>query len=218
MQFNSMHAYMVQFAGNINWQSWELKPEQLAARRIAEIPDQYSLRLELQRDGQYADQAFVQLKAEGATADFDLNQDLTKIINVGANIYTLAGEKRIQVAGNVLPIAKTTIPVGIQVAQAGTYTIALPDGTSGISAILVDNQTGTHTNLLLEDYTITLDAGSHENRFYIVLDPERSATAVENIGDVQGDKAQKFLIDGQLIIRTEQGVYNATGNTITNIQ
>lgn len=219
VQFNSMHAYMVQFAGNIHWQStWGLQPQQILARRTAEMPDHYSLRLELQRDGQYADQAFVQLKAEGATVDFDMNQDLTKIINAGANIYTLAGEKRIQVAGNVLPIAKTTIPVGIQVAQAGTYTIALPDGTSGISATLVDNQTGTHTNLLLEGYTVTLDAGSHENRFYIVLDPERSATAVENIGDVQGDKTQKFLIDGQLIIRTEQGVYNATGNTITNIQ
>ena len=218
--FESMHAYMVQFAGNINWQStWDLDAHSVVARRqSAEAQENYALRLELQRDGQYADQAFVQLKAEGATADFDMNQDLTKIINAGANIYTLAGEKRIQVAGNVLPIAKTTIPVGIQVAQAGTYTIALPDGTSGISATLVDNQTDTHTNLLLEGYTITLDAGSHENRFYIVLDPERTATAVENIGDVQGDKAQKFLIDGQLIIRTEQGVYDATGNNITNRQ
>ena len=215
--FNSMHAYMVQYAGYVNWKSWPLtqEPQSVVARRqSAETQENYALRLELQRDGQYADQAFVQLKAEGATADFDINQDLTKIINAGANIYTLAGDKRIQVAGNVLPIAKTTIPVGIQVAQAGTYTIALPDGTSGISATLVDNQTGTHTNLLLEDYTITLDAGSHENRFYIVLDPERSATAVENIGDVQGDKAQKFLIDGQLIIRTEQGVYNATGGKV----
>lgn len=216
VQFESMHAYMVQYAGKINWQSkWVLEPQSVVARQqSAETQEDYALRLELQRDGQYADQAFVQLKAEGATADFDMNQDLTKIINAGANIYTLAGEKRIQVAGNVLPIAKTTIPVGIQVAQAGTYTIALPEGTSGISTTLVDNQTGTHTNLLLEGYTITLDAGSHENRFYIVLDPERTATAVENIGDAQGDKAQKFLIDGQLIIRTEQGVYDATGGKV----
>lgn len=217
VQFKSMHAYMVQYAGDINWKSWSRtqEPQSVVARRqSAETQEDYALRLELQRDGQYADQAFVQLKAEGATADFDMNQDLTKIINAGANIYTLAGEKRIQVAGNVLPIAKTTIPVGIQVAQAGTYTIALPEGTSGISTTLVDNQTGTHTNLLLEDYTITLDAGSHENRFYIVLDPERTATAVENIGDAQGDKAQKFLIDGQLIIRTEQGVYDATGGKV----
>ena len=215
--FNSMHAYMVQYAGYVNWKSWPLtqEPQSVVARRqSAETQENYALRLELQRDGQYADQAFVQLKAEGATADFDINQDLTKIINAGANIYTLAGDKRIQVAGNVLPIAKTTIPVGIQVAQAGTYTIALPDGTSGISATLVDNQTGTHTNLLLEGYTITLDAGSHENRFYIVLDPERSATAVENIGDVQGDKAQKFLIDGQLIIKHDGIKYNVQGEKL----
>ena len=222
VQFNSMHAYMVQYAGYINWKSWSLtqKPQSVVARRqSAEEVEKYALRLELQRDGQYADQAFVQLKAEGATADFDINQDLTKIINAGANIYTLAGDKHIQLAGNVLPIAKTTIPVGVQVAQSGSYTIALPEGTSGISATLVDNLTGTHTNLLLEDYTVTLNAGTTEGRFYIVLDPERSATAVENIdNEAHSDKAQKFLIDGQLIIRTEQGVYNATGNNITNRQ
>lgn len=219
VEFNSMQAYMVQFAGKINWQStWDLQPQQILARRTAEMPDHYSLRLELQREGQYADQTFIQLQAEGATTDYDINQDLTKIINTGANIYTLAGEKHIQLAGNVLPIAKTTIPVGVQVPQAGTYTIALPNGSDGILATLVDNLTGTHTNLLLDNYTITLDAGNHENRFYIILDPDRASTAVENIGDAQGDNVQKFLIDGQLIIRTEQGVYNATGNTITNIQ
>ena len=218
IKFKSMHAYMVQYAGYINWQSWTLTPESksvVARQQSAEAVEKYALRLELQRDGQYADQAFIQLKAEGATADFDLNQDLTKIINAGANIYTLAGEKRVQVAGNVLPIAKTTIPVGIQVAQAGTYTIALPDGTSGISATLVDNLTGTHTNLLLDNYTVTLNTGTTEGRFYIVLDPERTATAVENIdNEAQSDKAQKFLIDGQLIIRTKQGVYDATGGKV----
>ena len=218
IKFKSMHAYMVQFAGYINWQSWTLTPESksvVARQQSAEAVEKYALRLELQRDGQYADQAFVQLKAEGATADFDMNQDLTKIINAGANIYTLAGDKHIQLAGNVLPIAKTTIPVGIQVAQAGTYTIALPDGTSGISATLVDNQTGTHTNLLLDNYTVTLNAGATEGRFYIVLDPERTATAVENIdNEAHNDKAQKFLIDGQLIIRTKQGVYDATGGKV----
>ena len=218
VEFNSMQAYMVQFAGNINWQStWELQPQQILARRTAEMPDHYSLRLELQRDGQYADQTFIQLQAEGATTDYDMNQDLTKIINTGANIYTLAGEKHIQLAGNVLPIAKTTIPVGVQVPQAGTYTIALPNGSDGILATLVDNLTGTHTNLLLDNYTITLDAGNHENRFYIVLDPDRASTAVENI-DGETNEAQKYLIDGQLIIRTEQGVYNATGNNISNNQ
>ncbi len=215
VKFNSMQAYMVQFAGNINWQStWELQPQQILARRTAEMPDHYSLRLELQRDGQYADQTFIQLQAEGATTDYDMNQDLTKIINTGANIYTLAGEKHIQLAGNVLPSAKTTIPVGVQVAQAGTYTFALPDGTSGISATLVDNLSGIHTNLLLDGYTVTLDAGATEGRFYIVLDPDRTATAVENIGDAQGDKTQKFLIDGQLIIKHDGIKYNVQGEKL----
>lgn len=216
VQFNSMHAYMVQFAGNINWQSWTLtqEPQSVVARRqSAEAQENYSLRLELQRDGQYADQTFIQLQAEGATTDYDINQDLTKIINTGANIYTLAGEKHIQLAGNVLPSAKTTIPVGVQVAQAGTYTFALPDGTSGISATLVDNLSGIHTNLLLDGYTVTLDAGATEGRFYIVLDPERTATAVENI-DGETNEAQKYLIDGQLIIKHDGIKYNVQGEKL----
>ena len=216
VQFESMHAYMVQFAGTINWKSWMLKQESqsVAARRhSAQAAEQYALRLELQRDGQYADQTFIQLQAEGATTDYDMNQDLTKIINTGANIYTLAGEKHIQLAGNVLPIAKTTIPVGVQVSQAGTYTIALPNGSDGILATLVDNLTGTHTNLLLDSYTVTLDAGSHENRFYIVLDPDRSATAVENIG-ADTNEAQKYIIDGQLIIKHDGIKYNVQGEKL----
>ena len=213
--FKSMHAYMVQFAGNIHWQStWDLDAQSVVARRqSAETQEDYALRLELQREGQYADQTFIQLQAEGATADYDINQDLTKIINTGANLYTLAGEKHIQLAGNVLPIAKTTIPVGVQVSQAGTYTIALPNGSDGILATLVDNLTGTHTNLLLDGYTVTLDAGSHENRFYIVLDPDRSATAVENIG-ADTNEAQKYIIDGQLIIKHDGIKYNVQGEKL----
>lgn len=214
--FQTMYAYMVQFAGTINWQV-KTMPAPLAARRTGSTPSQYDLRLEIAQ-GEQTDQTFVQLKEEDATAEFDMNVDMTKIFNSGMNIYTLTGSNAIQVAGNALPIAKATIPVGVVTATAGEYTFRMPDGTDGIAVTLVDNVTGTHTNMLMNEYTVTLHAGTIENRFYLVVDPDRTATSVENVGSgANGDEAkgvEKFLIDGKLFIRTADGIFDAKGQRL----
>ena len=48
-----------------------------------------------------------------------------------------------------------------------------------------------------------------------MVDPDRTATSVENIGEeAKGDKAkdvEKFLIDGKLFIRTADGIFDAKG-------
>ncbi|MBR6550262.1 MAG: InlB B-repeat-containing protein [Paludibacteraceae bacterium] len=208
--FKSMHSYMVQYAGTINWRNWATTPQQLAARRNTHSEqDTYSLRLELQRNGTYADQTFVQLKDE-STTDYDMNIDLTKLMNSGTNIYTLAGEQRIQLAGSVIPVAETTIPVGVKVAAAGEYTLAMPDGTDGITALLIDYETNTTTDLLLSDYTVTLPKGSTENRFALIVKPRKTATRVENIGEGAKD-ADKYIIDGALYLQRDGKLYNAQG-------
>ena len=220
--YKSFFGYMVQFAGTINWQPImsETVPEGIAARRrVAEGErTSYTTRLELANaNGEKQDQAFVALD-EKATTTFDQNKDLNKIINAGkANIYTLS--ENIPFAGNTLPIAKATVPVGVVITETGEYTFRMPDGTDGISAILVDNQTGAHTNMLLDEYTVILEAGTYENRFSLVLDPQRTSTEVENIGDgyddgVNGNGTEgikKYIIDGQLFIRTANGLFDAKG-------
>lgn len=215
--FQAMYSYMVQFAGTINWRLKEVifnENQQLAARRNADNtePEKVSLRLEIAQDEVMADQTFVQLQQEGATAEFDMNLDLTKIINSGANIYTLAGEQRIQSAGNALPMGEVVVPVGVKIATEGEYTFRMPDGTEGMVVELIDYETNTRTNLLLSDYTITLSAGSYENRFALHIQPQKDVTTgVGNVGDkVKG--IEKYLIDGKLIIRTAEGaVYDAQG-------
>lgn len=223
--YKSFFGYMVQFAGTINWQPImsETVPEGIAARRrVAEGErTSYTTRLELANaNGEKQDQAFVALD-EKATTTFDQNKDLNKIINAGkANIYTLS--ENIPFAGNTLPIAKATVPVGVVITETGEYTFRMPDGTDGISAILVDNQTGAHTNMLLDEYTVILEAGTYENRFSLVLDPQRTSTEVENIGDGYGDGVngngtegiKKYIIDGQLFIRTANGLFDAKGQRL----
>ena len=57
-----------------------------------------------------------------------------------------------------------------------------------------------------------------KNRFYLIVDPDRAATSVENVGEeAKGDKAkdvEKFLIDGKLFIRTADGIFDAKGQRL----
>ena len=218
--FKNMYAYMVQFAGTIDWKNdpkFNNIPQQLAARHNSDTePEKRTLRLEIAQGEEVADQTFVQLQQEGATPEFDMNLDLTKIINSGANIYTLAGDARIQVAGNALPVAETTIPVGVQMATAGEYTFRMPNGTEGMVVELIDYETNTRTNLLLSDYTTTLPAGSFENRFALIVKPDKVATDVENIGQAaqNGEAAKKFIIDGKLFLQKNGMLYDAQGHIV----
>ncbi len=216
--FKNMHSYMVQFAGTINWSTKEaIKPAELAARRNSDAePEKRTLRLEIAQGEEVADQTFVQLQQEGATPEFDMNLDLTKIINSGANIYTLAGDARIQVAGNALPVAETTIPVGVQMATAGEYTFRMPDGTEGMVVELIDYETNTRTNLLLSDYTTTLPTGSFENRFALIVKPDKVATDVEHIGEgvKNSEAAKKYIIDGKLYLQKGGLLYDAQGHIV----
>ena len=223
--YKSFFGYMVQFAGTISWQPImsETVPEGIAARRRIAAGERtsYTTRLELANAaGEKQDQAFVALD-EKATTGFDQNKDLNKVINRGNNIYTMA--ENIAYAGNTLPMKKQTVPVGVVVATAGEYTFRMPDGTDGISVILLDNQTGAHTNMLYDEYTVILEAGTYENRFSLSVDPNRSATSVDNVGDnangdaVNGNKAtgvKKFIIDGQLFIRTADDLFDAQGHRL----
>ena len=219
--YKSFYGYMVQFAGTIEWQPImsETVPEGIAARRYVPANERtsFTTRLELANaTGEKQDQTFVALDENGTTG-FDQNKDLNKVMNSNkANIYTLSED--IPFAGNTLPMEKATVPVGVRIATAGEYTFRMPDGTDGITVTLVDNATGTHTNMLMDEYTVTLDAGTIENRFYLMVDPDRTATSVENIGEeAKGDKAkgvEKFLIDGKLFIRTADGIFDAKGQRL----
>ena len=213
--FYAMHAYMVQYHGTINWSTFTTAPAQLAAKKNADAEEQYTLRLELQQNGTKADQTFVELH-DDATTMFDMNVDLTKMFNAGANIYTLIGSDN-QVAANVMPIANTTIPVGVQIATAGEYTFAMPDGTEGMVVELIDYETNTRTNLLLSDYIVNLPAGTCETRFALSVKIDKTATSVENITEVEGangEGVKKYIIDGKLFLQKNGMLYDAQGHIV----
>ena len=212
--FQTMHAYMVQFAGTIDWGAkTAVSPAAIAARRNASKRDQYTLRLVLQQEGKDQDQTFIRLLAGGATNEFDMNVDLSKIINRGANIYSLIGKE--EAAANVLPIEESIIPIGVDIAKTGTYTFAMPDGTDGITAILIDYETQTEHNLLTTEYTVDLNEGINNKRFAIRVVPNQVATNIESLFNKNcNQNVQKYIINGQLFIKNNGHIYDIQGREV----
>jgi hypothetical protein len=222
--YKAMHAYIVQYCGNVTWTT-SVSPA-LAPRRNPEAPIDTEYRLELRQNDQKVDQAFILLSNdENVTTGFDFNYDLSKEFNKNkANIYTMVstmidGDMSItQTAGNCLPMSEqtTVVPVGVKIASNGDYTFAIPEGTNGVGVTLIDNETGVRTPLSALDYTISLNAGTYDNRFVLEISPIRPiSTDLENTEyRTQNTDVRKVMIDGILYIVKEGKVFDARGSRV----
>ena len=221
LTFQTMHAYMLQYAGVINWKAHTMSQHdysnKLIARRNTEQEASHTLRITLNQADKKLDQTYVRLQEEDATADFDMNKDQYKIRKAKANIYSLIQNAvgQIEAGANVLPLQTTIVPLGVIIKTAGEYTFSMPDGTAGITAELIDYQTNTRTNLALDNYTVTLPAGTNNSRFALSLQPDKTVTSVDNIGnEATGDKVKKYLIDGKLYLQKDGVLYDAQGHAL----
>ena len=218
-QFKPTFAYLVQNGGAIYWKAVNSKPSSVIARQRTEADRNYEWKIALMRDGNQEDQTFVRITDnENVTTAFDFNQDLAKEFNYGrGDIYTLIGYER--VAANSMPFSDkaTIIPLGLNIEQAGDYTIAMPEGVENIGITLVDNETGIHTNLSAgQEYTITLNKGICENRLFIEVSPiQQSTTDLEyTTEDTREQATRKMLIDGILYLIRDGVIYDAQGHRL----
>ena len=217
VSFKAMYAYLMQFAGTINYVASGPVASNIAARRSTGYKSEYLFRLELAQNEKMVDQTYLKLMDdENVTTDYDFNYDLIKEGALGSSIYSFIRYEK--VAGNCLPLVtdqQTTVPVGVVAKTTGEYTFAMPDGTEGLSVTLVDNFTGAHTNLALGDYMVELEAGTYEERFTLVIDPRTTTTAVETVGGEGNDAAaRKVFINGLMYIQRGEHLYDAQGRKV----
>ena len=213
-EFKPLHSYMVQYAGNLTWKSVVNEaPSPLAAKKNTTANKEILLHLELQQNNQSVDKTYIQMQDEGATEMFDMNQDMCKIINAGANIYSLIPNEEypIAVAGNVIPNESTIVPLGLEIADKGEYTFAMPNGTNGNIVYLIDYYNNTTTNLLLEDYTVEIKAGTNHTQFALQIEPNKVVTNTTHIATDSNKNTTKYLIDGQLYLLRNNTLYDAQG-------
>ena len=218
INFHAMHAYMVQYTGGLSWTkivntTGSVTPKSLAAKTDEETDKKVMLRLELQQAGKTIDKTYVQLRNDKGTKGFDMSLDLTKIINAGANIYSIVNNH--EMAGNAMPKEETILPIGVVITTAGEYTFTMPNGTEGIMVELIDYEQGTCTNLLVGDYTVNMPVGTNNTRFALRLVPDKVATSVEDITSGHNDNnVRKLLIDGVLYLIKDSTVYDAQGHCV----
>lgn len=214
--FKTMHAYLTQCSTAIVWTAAS-KPTPAAIARYSEndmLKDR-EFRLELVENGVKADQTYIRLSAkEDVTSGFEFGNDLSKELNSGvSNIYTFIGYER--AAANSLPLSTeqiTIVPVGVVANAAGEYTFSMPDGTDGIGVTLIDEETGIRTSLSALDYTVELDKGTYDSRFWLEISPVKGAeTGIDPGVDARENGVRKVMIDGILYIVKDGKLFDARG-------
>ena len=219
--FQPMHAYLTQIKSAIVWTAVSAKPSSIVARRAGkEATKEYNWRIELKQDTTFLDQTYVRMTdLEQVTDSFDFGQDLIKELNSRSNIYTFIGYEKVAANSMTLHTDQTTvIPVGANITTEGDYTFALPDGADGIGVTLIDEETGTRTNLSAGmDYTVYLEKGTHDNRFWLEISPvQNTPTGIEeptSDSSLKG-RAQKRIIDGVLYIVKDGKIFDARGTRV----
>ena len=217
--FHAMHAYMVQYYGNVTWSAHSGSPYSpiVARSTYSEKPKEVEFCIELTQNETMLDRTFINLSDdETVSAGFAFNEDMTKEFSGNKPaIYTFI-DTDVVAAGNTLPMSdqKTIVPLGVETKQAGDYTIAIPNGTNGVGVTLIDEETGVHTSLSALDYTVSLPAGKHDNRFFLEISPIKTTpTGIEDVqgGNVQSTKVHKVMIDGILYIVKDGKIFDARG-------
>lgn len=211
--FKSMHGYMVQYAGDVTFHGAAITPPAgLAARRIQDNKN-YRVELQLVSVDNKTSKTYIELR-ENACDTFALNEDMYMLRSSRTvDLYSFAGSY--DVAANVLSMASHTVPLGLAVQKAGTYTFTMPSDFSG-TVTLVDKYTQTRTNLALEDYTIDLEQGTFNDRFLVELNIQAVTTGLVGTegGSIKDGNAHKFLQNGIMYILRDGKTYDARGNKV----
>ena len=219
--FKSTFAYLVQNSKSIYWSVVNAKPSKIVARqRSAEQEKNYEWKITLSRNDNQEDQTFLRMTDnEEVSEDFDFNQDLAKELNYGrSDIYTLIGYEK--AAANSMPFSENTtvVPLGLDIEQAGDYTIAMPEGVESVGVTLLDVETGTRTNFSAGmNYTVALNKGACHNRLYLEISPVQNdaPTDIEYTDQsIREESIRKVLIDGKLYIVCDGVVYDAQGHRL----
>ena len=111
--------------------------------------------------------------AQGATNSIDTNFDATSMAASGSiDFYSINSSKKLVIQGRAWPFVKTdVVTFGYMAASKGDYTISI-NKADGIfnedqEVFLQDKTTGKMTNLRLENYKFTSEAGTFNSRFVI---------------------------------------------------
>ena len=212
--YHSFNSYMVQYAGTINWSHYSkgapaVTPSPIAPRRMPSSAEKQKTKMQLDllsEENESLDRTFILLR-EDATKGFDQNYDLNKMVERNANqIYSFA-EYDIPFAANALPLETDTVPLVVNIVNAGEYTFSmLKERHYGMTPILYDMFESQQIDLTAADYTVNLAKGKYTDRFYVLFAPVHPiATGIE------------IMEDGTHHVLSNEAIYDVLGRRVNTV-
>lgn len=158
-----------------------------------------------------------------ATEGYDQGQDAPFLTmdDAATALYTRSGGLRYSL--NEQPPTAESVQLGMNISQAGTYTISISmkgdpnarydNGFLPSNLRLKDNETGTVTDIIDEDYTFTVtEPATVNNRFTLLLND--GITAVQSVAtDAQPDR-QTYDLQGRRVSTPQHGIYIKNGKKL----
>ena len=211
--FLPTHAYLIQNQHEIVWTNVQKPTPSLMPSAQHDLSPLYEFRINLTADEEPIDHSYIRFSEDSRyTTDFDFGFDLAKEFKNGANLYTLLGYERL--AGQCLPAKNeiTMLPLGVWIDQKGTYQFSMQENNNGIGIFLIDSIEGTRTNLTTSNYSLPLEEGFTDNRFWLEVSPiPSSSTDYTAPSSNVRSLGRKFLLDGQLIIEYNGFFFDGRG-------
>ncbi|WP_146171744.1 hypothetical protein [Flavobacterium magnum] len=139
--------------------------------------------------------------------------------------YTLLGTDAYIIQGRPLPFTgDDVIPLGYKAAQAGSFTLSIPDADGLFEAqdILVrDKLDGTLHNVSEAPYTFTSNAGIFNDRFEVLYADMATASVLSAGTDNTLARVQVCLAHGTLSIQSPKNIatvnlYDTSGRLLTS--
>lgn len=211
--FKSTHSYMFQFAGSLTWQAaTSAAPAGIIAHRQNEEESFTEMSISLERDEEELDHTYVTF-VEGATEEYDLGADLSKIVNEGSQIYSFAGQHIL--AANVLPHSTTEVPLGIVFAETGQYAISMPQGMPAGKQISVYDNVEDREFSMENAVTIYADsAHTSAGRYFLRIQEKQDHPT--SVGNATPSSLSVTVSGGRLFVeglseKTDVMLYDMTG-------
>lgn len=192
-------------------------------RRAAQRLSTQWIRLHYGAEGASSDVANIYLNDEKFTSAYETGYDVAKWSLDGGKplIWTVIGDNKLAFAALPDSAAANSIPVTVFNPTEGAFTFSLEQNRYMKrleNVYLWDTYMNTTVDLMTQDYTEFLEAGTIEGRFYLYTRNVQSVpTAIDLIGDsadANDMKPRKVMIDGKVFIIRGAHVYSIDGHQL----
>lgn len=148
---------------------------------------------------------------ENASMEYEITRDASKFMsddNTVPQLFTIENNERMAI--NERPMADGKAALGVYIGVAGTHTFSLDTKSNDTEVVLIDKVTGVETDLTIDSYTFSAEAGTYTERFEIRM----KRTGETSITEATATEVKVAAESGAITIvnATETiYIYNAAG-------